>query len=286
MSIFVAALLNSIDFGVLLFVIASGLTIVFGVLGILNFAHGGLYMLGAYLLLTVMQTGGLPFWAGVLVAPFGVALLAVIIERLLLRRIYGRHPSFGLLLTFALLLIIDDAVRLGWGSGYHIVEPPTLLRGAVSFLGVTYPVYSFFTMAAGLLIGAGVWLLFHRTRIGKTVRAASLDSEMALALGINVPLVFTLVFAFGAWLAALGGALAAPLRTLGPSMGDKVVIESFIVVVIGGLGSFPGALLGALILGAIHGFGGRWVAEWNIVLPYLGMALVLLWRPEGLAGRR
>ena len=146
--------------------------------------------------------------------------------------------------------------------------------------------YSFFIIATGLLIGAGVWLLFHQTRIGKIVRAASLDSEMALALGINVPLVFTLVFAFGAWLAALGGALAAPLRTLGPSMGDSVIIESFIVVVIGGLGSFPGALLGALILGAIHGFGGRWVAEWNIVLPYIGMALVLLWRPEGLAGRR
>lgn len=285
MSTFVATLLNSLDIGVLLFIIASGLTIVFGVLGILNFAHGALYMLGAYFLNTLMAKTGMPFWFGVLVAPVGVAALAVCIERFLLRRVYDRHPTFGLLLTFALLLIIDDAVRLIWGSGYHIVEPPTLLRGAIDLLGVTYPVYSFFTIAMGLLIGSSVWMLFHTTRIGKIVRAASVDKEMALALGINVPRVFNIVFAFGAWLAALGGALAAPMRTLGPSMGDAIIIDSFIVVVLGGLGSFPGALLGALIMGGIHGFGGRWFAEWNIVLPYIGMALVLLWRPQGLAGR-
>lgn len=286
LSTFVAALLNSLDIGVLLFIIASGLTIIFGVLGILNFAHGALYMLGAYFLHTLMGKAGIPFWFGVLIAPFGVAVLAVLIERFLLRRIYDRHPTFGLLLTFALLLIIDDSVRLIWGSGYHIVEPPQLLRGALSFMGVTYPIYSFFTIFMGLLIGLGVWFLFHGTRIGKVVRAASVDPEMASALGINVPRVFTIVFAFGAWLAALGGALAAPMRTLGPSMGDSIIIESFIVVVIGGLGSFVGALLGALIMGTIHGFGGRWFAEWNIVLPYIGMALVLLWRPQGLAGRK
>ena len=286
MSTFAAALVNSLDIGILLFVIASGLTIVFGVLGILNFAHGALYLVGAYLLMSLMTYAGLGFWAGALVAPFGAAILAVLIERLLLRRIYDRHQTFGLLLTFALMLIIDDGVRLIWGSGYHIVEPPAFLHGAVDILGVTYPLYSFFTIAMGLLIGAGVWWLFHRTRIGKVVRAAAIDPEMARALGINVPALFTVVFAFGAWLAGFGGALAAPMRTLGPSMGDTIIIESFIVVVIGGLGSFPGALLGALILGSIHGFGGRWLAEWNMVLPYIGMALVLLWRPEGLMGRR
>jgi len=286
MSTFIATLLNSIDIGILLFVIASGLTIVFGVLGILNFAHGALYMMGAYFLMTLVSQGILPFWIGLLVGPFGVAVVAVAIERLLLRSIYERHPTFGLLLTFSLLLIIDDAVRLIWGSGYHIIEPPSLLTGSVTISDITYPVYSFFTISMGILIGIGVWQLFNRTRIGKIVRASSLDKEMALAVGINVPLVYTIVFAFGAWLAALGGALAAPMRTLGPSMGDTIIIESFIVVVIGGLGSFPGALLGALVLGGIHGFGGRWAAEWNIVLPYVGMALILLWRPEGLAGRR
>ncbi len=286
MTTFIAAALNSLDIGVLLFIIASGLTIVFGVLGVLNFAHGALYMIGAYITLTVVRFGGFSFWIGILIAPLVVAVLAIVIERFLLRRIYSRHESYGLLLTFALLLILDDTVRLIWGPGYFIVEPPEFLRGAVEVFGATYPLYSFFTIGAGILIGLGIWLLFNRTRIGKTVRASAQDREMALAVGINVPLVYTLVFAFGAWLAALGGALAAPLRALGPSMGDRIIIESFIVVVIGGLGSFPGALLGALVLGVIHGFGGRWLSEFNIVLPYIGMALVLLWRPEGLLGRR
>jgi branched-chain amino acid transport system permease protein len=160
-----------------------------------------------------------------------------------------------------------------------------VLRGTFTLLGATCPIYSLFIIATGIAIGLFVWLLFTRTRIGKTVRAAAMDREMAEAVGIDVPLVFTLVFAFGAWLAALGGTLAAPMRALGPSMGDRIIIESFIVVVIGGLGSFPGALLGALILGFIHGFGGRWIPEFDIVLPYIGMALVLLLRPHGLLGR-
>ena len=285
MSTFVAAVLNSLDIGMLLFVIASGLTIVFGVLGVLNFAHGALYMLGAYASFTVLHHAALPFWAGLLLAPVAVAALAIVIERVLVRHIYGRHATYGLLLTFAILLVLDDGVRLIWGAGYLIVDPPEVLRGTFTLLGATYPVYSLFIIASGTAIGLFVWLLFNRTRIGKTVRAAAMDREMAEAVGIDVPLVFTLVFAFGAWLAALGGALAAPMRALGPSMGDRIIIESFIVVVIGGLGSFPGALLGALILGFIHGFGGRWIPEFDIVLPYIGMALVLLLRPHGLLGR-
>lgn len=285
MTAFVAALLNSLEFGLLLFVIASGLTIIFGVLGILNFAHGALYMLGAYFAYTLVRYLDLPFWVAIAVVPPAVAALAAAIERVLLRHIYSRHATFGLLLTFALLLILDDAVRLIWGAGYQIVDPPETLKGTVEFLGAIYPRYGFFIIGAGIVIGAAVWLTFTRTRIGKTVRAAAIDREMAGALGINVTALFTLVFAFGAGLAALAGVLAAPIRALGPSMGDRIIIESFIVVVIGGLGSFPGALVGALILGAIHGFGGRWLPELDIVLPYVGMALVLLWRPQGLLGR-
>lgn len=145
--------------------------------------------------------------------------------------------------------------------------------------------YGLFIIAAGISIGMMIWYLFSRTHIGKMVRAAAIDREMAEALGINVALLFTIVFAFGAWLAALAGVLAAPIRALGPSMGDRIIIESFIVVVIGGLGSFPGALAGALILGFIHGFGARWLPQLDIVLPYIGMALVLLLRPQGLLGR-
>lgn len=281
----VSAILNSLDIGLLLFIIASGLTIIFGVLGILNFAHGALYMLGAYFAFSVVKYLGLPFWIALAVAPLGVAVVAVLIERLLLWRVYDRHITFGLLLTFALLLILDDAVRLVWGAGYQIVDPPALLQGTFSLLGAVYPIYSLFIIFSGIAIGLTVWLLFARTHIGKTVRAAAIDREMAEAVGIDVSRVYTLVFAFGAGLAALGGVLAAPMRALGPSMGDRIIIESFIVVVIGGLGSFPGALVGALILGFIHGFGGRWLPDFDIVLPYVGMALVLLLRPQGLLGR-
>ena len=285
MTSFVAALLNSLDIGLLLFIIASGLTIIFGVLGVLNFAHGALYMVGAYLAFTVVRILSLPFWISILVVPLVVAALAILLERLMLRWIYDRHPTFGLLLTFALLLILDDSVRLIWGAGYQIVDPPKGLKGTFTLLGATYPVYSLFVIFSGVAIGVTVWLLFTRTRIGKSVRAAAIDREMAAAIGIDVARVFTIVFAFGALLAGLAGVLAAPMRALGPSMGDRIIIESFIVVVIGGLGSFPGALAGALILGFLHGFGGRWLPEFDIVLPYVGMALVLLLRPQGLLGR-
>lgn len=285
MTSFVAALLNSLDIGLLLFIIASGLTIIFGVLGILNFAHGALYMVGAYLAFTVVRYLSLSFWISILVVPLVVAALAIVLERFMLRWIYDRHATFGLLLTFALLLILDDSVRLIWGAGYQIVDPPEHLKGTFTVLGATYPVYSLFVICSGVAIGLAVWLLFTRTRIGKAVRAAAIDREMAAAIGINVERVFTIVFAFGALLAGLAGVLAAPMRALGPSMGDRIIIESFIVVVIGGLGSFPGALAGALILGFLHGFGGRWLPEFDIVFPYLGMALVLLLRPQGLLGR-
>lgn len=285
MTAFTSAFLNSLDIGLLLFIIASGLTIIFGVLGILNFAHGALYMLGAYFAFTIVTHLALPFWLSLILAPLGVAVVAVVMERLLLWRVYDRHITFSLLLTFALLLILDDAVRIIWGAGYQIVDPPALLQGTFTLLGAVYPVYSLFIIVSGIAIGLGVWLLFSRTRIGKTVRAAAIDREMAEAIGIDVSRLYTIVFAFGAALAALGGVLAAPMRALGPAMGDRIIIESFIVVVIGGLGSFPGALVGALILGFLHGFGGRWLPEFDIVLPYVGMALVLLLRPQGLLGR-
>lgn len=281
---FFAALLNSLDIALLLFVIAVGLNIIFGVLHVINFAHGALYMLGAYFTYTMTGLLGLPFWPALIVAPLLVAAVAVVIERLVLHHVYDRHITDSLLLTFALLLVIDDGVRLVWGASIHVVDPPPVLAGSLSVLGVSYPVYGVFVIAVGLAMILGLWLLFTRTRLGRTVRAAALDRDMAQALGINVPLMITGVFAFGAWIAAVGGVVAAPMRAIGPAMGDKIIIESFIVVVIGGLGSFPGTFLGAMILGLIHGFGGRFVPEINLVLPYLGMALVLLLRPQGLMG--
>ncbi|MFT0547522.1 branched-chain amino acid ABC transporter permease [Allopusillimonas ginsengisoli] len=280
------ALLNSLDIGLLLFVIAVGLSIVFGVLNVINFAHGALYMLGAYLAYTCIARLGMPFWLTLLVAPLCVAALAVVIDRLMLRFIYQREVTDSLLLTFALMLILNESVRLIWGTGIHIIDPPDLLKGTLALPGgVTYPIYSLFVISVGLVSVCGLWLLFNKTRIGKIMRAAALDREMAQVLCINTRLVITGVFAFGAWLAAVGGVVAAPMRAIDPGMGDKIIIESFIVVVIGGLGSFPGALLGAVVLGLIHGLGGRFFPEVNLVLPFLGMAVVLLLKPQGLMGK-
>lgn len=281
-----AALLNSLDIGLLLFVIAVGLNIVFGVLNVINFAHGALYMLGAYLAYTLINLVGLSFWPTLLLAPLGVAVVAVVIDRLVLRFIYQRDIADSLLLTFALLLIINESVRLIWGSGIHVVEPPPSLQGTVRvFGGPSYPVYSLFVIVVGVALLAGLWYLFNRTRVGRIMRVAALDRDMAEAIGINTKLVVTGVFAFGAWLAAVGGTVAAPMRAIDPGMGDKIIIESFIVVVIGGLGSFPGALIGALALGLIHGFGGRYMPEVNMLLPFVGMALVLLFKPTGIMGK-
>ena len=281
-----AALLNSLEIGLLLFVIAVGLNVVFGVLNVINFAHGGLYMLGAYFTYSFVAHAGLPFWPALVLAPLAVAVIAVAIERVVLRRVYGRDVSDSLLVTFALLLVIDDAVRVAWGSGIHVVQPPPLLRGTVEVLGVTYPVYGVFVMGAAVVAMAALWVFFVRTRAGRIVRAAAIDRRMAEAIGIDVPRVITGVFALGALMAGVAGVVAAPIRAIAPGMGDRIIIDAFIVVVIGGLGSFPGTLLGALVLGAIYGFGGRYLPQINLVLPYLGMALVLLLRPRGLMGRR
>ena len=283
METFVLNLLNGLSWGMLLFLISVGLTTVFGVLGVLNFAHGSLYMLGAYL---SMQTLRLfpNFWVGLLAGPLLVAGLGALVEATLLRRVYGRDITFQLLLTFAVLLVLDDAVRLIWGPGFHIVEPPPILAGTVRIMGGPYPVYRLFLVAVGVLAGAGLWFFFRWTRWGRIVRAAAMDREMAEGIGVRVPRLFTGVFALGTWLAAAGGALAAPQQSIGPAMGERIIIQSFIVVVIGGMGSFPGALAGALILGILESFGAAFAGPAQMALPYFLLALVLLTRPRGLFG--
>lgn len=285
MESFIAALMNSLALGMLLFLIAIGLNIIFGVLNIINFAHGALYMLGAYITYTVGVLAGVSFWVALFAAPLIVAAIAVIIERLMLHRIYDRPITDSLLLTFALLLIIDEAVRWIWGSTIHVVDPPASLSGTVRLLGTQQPVYGLFVIAMGLIVGLGLWGFFSGTRAGRVMRAAAIDRKMSRLVGIDVPLVFTAVFALGAGIAGFGGAIAAPIRAISPAMGANIIVESFIVVVIGGLGSFPGAFLGALVLGAINGFGSRYLPELNLVMPFIGMALVLLLKPHGLMGR-
>ncbi len=274
-------LLNGLSWGMLLFLIAVGLTTVFGVLGVLNFAHGSLFMLGAYLCMQVMQYFD-SFWLGLLLGPLCAVVIGVLVEKYLLKRVYSRDVSFQLLLTFAILLILDDGVRMIWGSGYHVVDPPDILAGIMTIAGQDYPVYRFFLIVIGPVIGGLLWSFFHFTKWGKIIRAASFDNIMAEGVGINVPLIYTLVFALGTWLAALGGALAAPQQSLVPSMGEKIIIESFIVVVIGGMGSFPGAFVGALLLGLLGSFGTMYAGQLQMAIPYLLLAAVLLIKPNGL----
>ncbi|MFO7576997.1 MAG: branched-chain amino acid ABC transporter permease [Pelovirga sp.] len=281
MEILLLNALNGLSWGMLLFLIAVGLTTVFGVMGVLNFAHGSLFMLGAYLCMQSMQLFD-SFWFGLAVGPPCVVVLGVLVEKYLLKRIYDRDIPYQLLLTFAILLILDDSVRMIWGSGYYVVEPPLLLSGVVTLFGQDYPVYRLFLIGAGPVVGIALWSFFHFTRWGKTVRAASFDNIMAEGVGINVPLIYTGVFALGTWLAALGGALAAPLQSLNPSMGEKIIIQSFIVVVVGGMGSFPGAFAGALLLGMLESFGTVFAGRMQMALPFVLLALILLFKPNGL----
>ena len=273
--------LNGLSWGMLLFLIAVGLTTVFGVMGVLNFAHGSLFMLGAYLCMQAMQYFD-SFWLGLLIGPLCTVFIGILIEKYLLKRIYSRDVTFQLLLTFAVLLILDDAVRMIWGSGYHIVEPPVILNGIINIFGQDYPIYRFFLILIGPLLGGLLWSFFHFTKWGKIIRAASFDNIMAEGVGINVPLIYTVVFALGTWLAALGGALAAPQQSLNPAMGEKIIIESFIVVVVGGMGSFPGAFVGALLLGLLESFGTVFAGRLQMAIPYILLAVVLLIKPHGL----
>ncbi len=283
METFLANLFNGLSWGMLLFLISIGLTIIFGVMGVLNFAHGSLFMLGAYLCMQFVRWTG-SFWTGLLLGPPLVAALAVAIERFFLRPLYGRDVSLQLLLTFGLMLFLDDGVRLIWGAAYHVVQPPDALSGSVAIFSQSYPLYRLFLVVLGPLAGLALWAFFTFTLWGKLLRAAAMDRQMAEIVGVRVPVLFTAVFAFGAWLAAVGGALAAPHQSVGPAMGERIIIESFIVVVIGGMGSFPGAFVGALILGLLNSFGTTFFPQVQMALPYILLAGILLTRPRGLFG--
>ncbi len=287
----VIQLIGGLAKGMLLFIVASGLSLIFGVMRVINFAHGSLYMLGAFLATTVgMLAGGLAppgwgFWLALLAAPLVVALVGASMEVGLFRRIYTREHLLQLLLTYGLTLLVSDVVRMIWGGAYQSLRAPAWLRSNVPVLGRAVRTYDLFVLVIGLLIAGGLWYLLARTRAGRLIRAAVANPEMLSALGINVQRVFTGVFALGCWLAGLGGALVVGQRSVGLGMDAELIIEAFAVVVIGGLGSIGGALIGALIIGAVVALG---LLEWPraaMLLPFAAMAAVLILRPWGLLGR-
>ncbi|MCC0056170.1 MAG: branched-chain amino acid ABC transporter permease [Rhodobiaceae bacterium] len=280
--------LNSLSLAMNLFIIASALTLIFGVLRIVNFAHGAFYMIGAYVLYSVVGSFGetdLGFWTGVIAAGVVMAAVAYVVERFLLSRLYDKEHLLQLLFTFALVLIIKDAVKMIWGSLQYSVSYPPMMSGAVN-LGITYyPTYLLFLCILGPLVAIGLWLGLEKTRWGRILRAARLDREMLGALGTDVTKVFSAVFVIGAAMAAIGGALAAPRVAVDPGMDALVIIDCFIIVIIGGIGSLWGSFVGALILGFLTVFGTLIFREWEIVLVYVMMIGVLLVRPWGLFGQ-
>src|SRR5512141_605998 len=287
LSFLTVQVLSALRQAAFLFLISSGLTLIFGVLNILNFAHGALYMLGAYFIyaLTLHLPGPAGFVIALLAAPLGVALVAVVIEMGLLRRIYVQEEIYQLLLTYSLVLIIDDLAKIIFGPEYKSIPKPDIISGAVTIFGGTVPVYTLVVLVLAPAMALVLWYLLYKTRTGKIVRATSSDREMADALGINMSALFTLVFAFGATLAGFGGALAGPARTVFPGVGTEVIIESFVVVVIGGLGNLWGALIGSILIGTLETVGIIVFPEFEMSLIYLLMVAILAVRPWGLFGR-
>ena len=270
-----------------LFLVASGLSIIFGVTRIVNFAHGAFYMLGAYVayVLTTRFAGPLGFWGGILVASLIVAALGALMEMVLLRRIYQAPELFQLLATFGVTLMVQDLVVVIWGPEDLLGPRAPGLAGAVSLFGRMVPSYDLFLMVLGPLVLGTLWLLFHRTRWGVLVRAATQDREMVAALGVNQKWLFTGVFALGVFLAALGGALQIPRTTVTHAMDLSIIVEVFVVVVIGGLGSVLGAFVAAIIVAELNAFGILILPQISLIMVFLVMAVVLVVRPWGLFGK-
>ncbi len=277
--------LNGVQYGFLLFLVASGLTLVFGIMGVVNLAHGAFYMVGAYLAFWLSGLTGHLFLGLLIGLPIAV-VLGVVIERGAIAFLYDRDHLDQVLLTFGLILILDEAQQLLFGSDFHAVTPPGWLSGSLPLTeGQDYPVYRLFVSAVCLVVAAGLSLLITRTRLGMAIRAGATNRQMAEILGINVRRLFTIVFALGVGLAAFAGMVAAPVSSVYPGMGERILIVSFVVVVIGGIGSVRGAFVAALLVGLADTFGKVLVPDIASMVIYAVMAAVLVWRPQGLFGR-
>jgi len=271
--------------GALLFLVAAGLTLIFGVLKIINFAHGSLYMLGAYIALSAYRLTD-SFVISTIVAGLGVGLFGLIFERFIMRRVYKADVLMQLLVCYALILILDDAVKIIWGAEFQSMGMPEAFQAPPLFIaGGIIPVFYVYLIAAAGVIAAVLWFVLTRTRMGKVVRAAAHNPTMTSVLGLNTSLIYAGVFALGGALAGLAGALAAPVRSMSPGMGFSILIESFIVTVIGGMGSVSGALVGALLIGLVRSFGSIGFPLFVEGLMFLAMALILILKPSGLLGK-
>ncbi len=279
-----AQALNGLSYGVLLFLLSVGLTLIFGMLDIVNLAHGSFYMLGAYAGLWLIAESG-SFWLALVLAPVIVGGIGALIEQSCLRPLYRRPPLDQVLLTFGLIYVFEDVVKWIWGGRIRSIPSPDLFSRSVTVFGTTVPSYRLFVIAFGLGMAVVLWLLIERTRLGAVVRAGVFDAEMTAGMGINIDRVFTAVFAGGAALAGLSGVIAGPIQSAYPPMGASILIPALIVVVVGGLGSLKGSFAGSLIIGQAETFGKAWLPGASMLIIYVVMALILLLRPQGLFGR-
>ena len=275
--------LHGLVYGMLLFLVASGLTLIFGMMGVLNFAHGALYMLGAYFSFSILRYTG-HFWLSMLIAPFLVMAVGMVVERVFLRKVHAFGHAHELLLTFGIAYIIEELVKIIWGNEPLLVTLPPLLRGSTSVLGIEYPVYRLFILLVSFLVFAFLFGVLFKTRAGIIVRAAVSNKDMVNALGFNVPKIFLLLFGMGAWLAGLAGVIGGPYLITNPGMASTIIIDLFVVVVVGGLGSIEGALIASLLIGQLQSIGILILPQFAIVFEFLLMALVLIFRPHGLLG--
>jgi branched-chain amino acid transport system permease protein len=283
---FAVQCLNAVQYGLLLFLVASGLTLIFGIMGVINLAHGSFYMLGAYLAFSLSPLFGPNFVLMLVCGTLLAALFGYLLEWAFFSYLYQRDHLQQVLMTWALILVFEELRSMLVGNDVHGVKAPAWLDGSIA-LGelMTYPVYRLFASAACLLIGAALWFTVNRTRLGMMIRAGASNRDMVRGLGINITLLYRTVFAGGVALAALAGMIAAPMSSVYPGMGGHVLIVCFVVVVIGGIGSIPGALIAALLVGFVDTFGKVFFAELSGIGVYLLMAVILVWRPEGLMKR-
>lgn len=278
-------LLNALQYGFLLFLVASGLTLVFGIMGIINLAHGAFYMLGAYIVYWLMGFVDNLFFAILMGLPILLAL-GYVVERFAISYLYKQKHINQVLLTYGLILIFNEMQKILWGSDFYSVSVPEMLNASIRLTDTqVYPVYRLFISVVGMIIAAIMYFVIRRTRMGMMIRAGASNREMTEVLGINITRVFAVVFSIGVTLAAFAGMVGAPISSVFPGMGDQILIISFVVVVIGGLGSIKGAFAGAMIIGFADTFGQVLFPDYASVVIYAVMALVLLWRPQGLFGK-
>lgn len=283
LSTFLVHCLNAVQYGLLLFLLASGLTLVFGIMGVINLAHGSFYMIGAYMAFALSPLFGDQFLLQLLAGVLLAAVFGFVLEWVFFSYLYERDHLQQVLMTYSLILVFEEIRSLLLGNDVHGVSLPAWLTGSVPLGGLmAYPVYNLFASAVCLVVAALLWVLIDRTRLGMMVRASASNRDMARGLGIKIRLLYRLVFAAGVALAALAGMIAAPASSVYPGMGNQVLILCFVVVVIGGVGSVSGALLAALLVGFVDTFGKVFFAQYSGMGVYLLMALILLWRPAGL----